>query len=269
MKLLVDTHVFLWAITDNPKLSKKHKALWLDGENELWLSVGSVLEMLIKAGVGWLPLPASAAAYIAKQMEKNRVSSMPIRTAHFAGLEGLPPLHRDPFDRLLVAQARAEKMPVMSVDARLKQYGVKVLPARLSLSRQERGRIGWQLLVGGVEQEADRHVVTHHGGEFDDALPSERVDSFSEEIRADFVFAEQLAGEADEDGFLPGDAGDVFIELDGVDDGLLDSGAASGGFVGGPDELLVSLARHDHNGDFRKTGVDDALVADRRVEAIP
>ena len=127
MKLLVDTHVFLWAITDDPKLSKKHRALWLDGDNELWLSVGSVWEMLIKAGIGKLPLPAPAAAYIAKQMEKNRISSMAIRTAHFAELEALPPLHRDPFDRLLVAQARAEKMPVLSVDTRLKQYGVKVL----------------------------------------------------------------------------------------------------------------------------------------------
>jgi len=127
VKLLVDTHVFLWAITEDPKLSKKHRALWQDGKNELWLSVGGVWEMLIKAGIGKLPLPAPAAAYLARQMEKNRVGSMGIRQAHFAELESLPPLHRDPFDRLLVAQARAEKMPVLSVDARLKQYGVKVL----------------------------------------------------------------------------------------------------------------------------------------------
>jgi PIN domain nuclease of toxin-antitoxin system len=127
VKLLVDTHVFLWAITEDPKLSKKHRALWLDGENELWLSVGSVWEMLIKAGIGNLRLPAPAAAYIAKQMEKNRISSMGIRQAHFAELESLPPLRRDPFDRLLVAQARAEKMPILSVDARLKHYGVKIL----------------------------------------------------------------------------------------------------------------------------------------------
>jgi len=127
VKLLVDTHVFLWAITDSPKLSRKHRALWLDGENELWLSVGSVWEMLIKAGTGKLPLPGPATAYIYRQMEKNRISSMAIRPAHFAELEGLPPLHRDPFDRLLVAQARAEKMPIVSVDPGIKRYGVKVL----------------------------------------------------------------------------------------------------------------------------------------------
>jgi PIN domain nuclease of toxin-antitoxin system len=127
VKLLVDTRVFLWAITDDPKLSKKHKALWQDGNNELWLSVGSVWEILIKAGIGKLPLPAPGAPYIFKQMAKNRVGSMAIRNAHFAELESLPPLHRDPFDRLLVAQARAEKMPVMTVDPRLKQYGVKIV----------------------------------------------------------------------------------------------------------------------------------------------
>lgn len=83
--------------------------------------------MLIKAGTGKLPLPAPADLYIFKQMDKNRVRSMAIRPAHFAELEALPPLHRDPFDRLLVAQARAEKMPIISVDANLKHYGVKVL----------------------------------------------------------------------------------------------------------------------------------------------
>ncbi len=127
MKLLVDTHVFLWAITDSPRLPKKHRALWQDGASELWLSVGGIWEMLIKSGLGRLPLPAPAAPYIFKQLEKNRIGTLAIRPAHFAELETLPPLHRDPFDRLLVAQARAEKMPVMTVDASLKRYGIKVL----------------------------------------------------------------------------------------------------------------------------------------------
>ena len=127
MKILVDTHVFLWAITEDGRMSKKHRAMWLDGENELWLSVASIWEMLIKAGIGKLPLPTPAASYIFKQMEKNRVNALPVRPQHFAELEKLPPLHRDPFDRLIMAQARVEKMPVMTVDTRLREYGAKIV----------------------------------------------------------------------------------------------------------------------------------------------
>ena len=127
MKLLVDTHVFLWAITGDRRLTKKHRALWLDPSSELLLSVASIWEMLIKAGLGKLPLPSPRIAYLFKQIEQNRLTYLGIRPAHFAELELLPPLHRDPFDRMLVAQARAEGIPILSSDPALRRYDVRFL----------------------------------------------------------------------------------------------------------------------------------------------
>jgi PIN domain nuclease of toxin-antitoxin system len=127
VKVLVDTHVFLWAIAGNPKLSKKHRALWVDEASELYLSFASVWEMLIKAGLKRLPLPAPHSRYIFRQMERNRLTYLGARPAHFAELDSLPPLHRDPFDRMLVAQARAEGIPIATVDPMLRRYRVDVL----------------------------------------------------------------------------------------------------------------------------------------------
>ena len=126
MKILLDTHVFLWAITDAPKLSVQQRDLFLDEVNEVYLSVASLWEMLIKAGLGKLPLPEPATEYVMKQLDKNRIHLLPIRIAHLVELQQLPPLHRDPFDRMLIAQAKAEKMRMLSVDARMCEYGVEV-----------------------------------------------------------------------------------------------------------------------------------------------
>ena len=127
MKILVDTHIFLWAITDDPRLSSAHRVLYLDPANDLYLSVASIWEMLIKTGLGKLPLPAPAADYIVKQMEKNRLHSLTIRISHLTALEALPPLHRDPFDRMLIAQALAERIPILSADSELRKYNVEIL----------------------------------------------------------------------------------------------------------------------------------------------
>ena len=127
MKILVDTHIFLWAITDDHRLSAENRTVYLDNSNQLYLSVASVWEMLIKCGLGKLPLPKPASGYILKQMEKNRVEMLTIRAAHLTQLESLPPIHRDPFDRMMVAQASAEGMPILSADPALRRYGVRVL----------------------------------------------------------------------------------------------------------------------------------------------
>ena len=127
MKILVDTHIFLWAITDDHRLSAENRTVYLDNSNQLYLSVASVWEMLIKCGLGKLPLPKPASGYILKQMEKNRVEMLTIRAAHLTQLESLPPIDRDPFDRMMVAQASAEGMPIMSADPALRRYGVRVL----------------------------------------------------------------------------------------------------------------------------------------------
>ncbi len=127
MKVLLDTHVFLWAITGDERLSAKHRAVYEDGASELHLSVASVWETLIKVGLGKLSLPKPAAEYLNKQMERNRIALLPIRISHLGELETLPPLHRDPFDRMIVAQARAEAMPILTVDPQLGQYGAELL----------------------------------------------------------------------------------------------------------------------------------------------
>ena len=126
MRILLDSHIFLWAITGDARLSKRHRDLFLEEGNDLLLSVASLWEILIKTGLGRLPLPQPAAAYLAKQMEQNRIAMLGIRAAHLEALETLPPLHRDPFDRMLVAQALSERMPMLSVDKGIKKYGVKV-----------------------------------------------------------------------------------------------------------------------------------------------
>ena len=129
MRILLDTHIFLWAITSDSRLSTAQRDLFLDGASDLFLSAASVWEILIKTGLGRLLMPTPSTDYIVKQMEKNRIALLPIRVAHLAALENLPPLHRDPFDRILVAQARAEKMPLLSADAAIRQYPVEILPA--------------------------------------------------------------------------------------------------------------------------------------------
>jgi len=95
--------------------------------SDLYLSLASVWEILIKSGIGQLPIPTPAVEYIAHQMRINRVNPLPIRMPHLKELEALAPVHRDPFDRMLVAQARAEGMPILSADPQIKKYGVAVL----------------------------------------------------------------------------------------------------------------------------------------------
>ena len=127
MKVLLDTHVFLWAILDDPRLSEVHAKEFLNSENELFLSTASFWESIIKSGLGKLPLPRPAAKFLLKEMQRNRVSMLPILSSHLIELETIPPVHRDPFDRMLVAQARSERMLLLSEDSAMKTYDVPLL----------------------------------------------------------------------------------------------------------------------------------------------
>ena len=124
MKILVDTQVFLWSITGDPRLSTVQREYYVDSQSELYLSIASFWEIVIKSGLGKLPIPKPAAGYVPVQMELNRIETLPIRAAHLAQLERLPPLHRDPFDRMLAAQALAEGTPMLTADPMMKEYGV-------------------------------------------------------------------------------------------------------------------------------------------------
>jgi len=126
MKLLLDTHTFLWFIDDNPKLSETALAL-LEGDHELLLSIVSLWEIAIKFSIGKLALPEPYITFIPKQLSQNIIEVLPIRLDHLGVVSTLPFHHRDPFDRLLVAQAFIEKIPVISIDDTLDRYLIERL----------------------------------------------------------------------------------------------------------------------------------------------
>src|SRR5206468_7311776 len=103
MRLLLDTHIFLWYITADPSLPAAFRSAIQDPANEVFLSVASVWEAVIKYGLGKLPLPAPPEDYLPRQRELHRMASLPIEEGCWTHLAKLPLLHRDPFDRILVA----------------------------------------------------------------------------------------------------------------------------------------------------------------------
>src|ERR1039458_2267873 len=112
MKALLDTHTFLWAIADEGRLSRRAKQIYT-GSNDLWLSVASMWEILIKVQAGKLPLPEPAGPYLLKKLVQNQIELLPITLDHVLKVESLPFHHRDPFDRLLIAQGIKEKWPII------------------------------------------------------------------------------------------------------------------------------------------------------------
>ncbi|MEW5770456.1 MAG: type II toxin-antitoxin system VapC family toxin [Pseudomonadota bacterium] len=125
MRLLLDTHVFLWWVVDAPELSAKARKAIADEGNACFLSLASCWEMAIKASLGKLRLAMPLDRFIPEQLAANGFSLLNIDFRHAARVEALPFHHRDPFDRLLVAQAQAEKLTLVSADAVLSDYGVK------------------------------------------------------------------------------------------------------------------------------------------------
>jgi len=127
MKLLLDTHVFLWYISADPRLPLGHRAAIQDATNEVFLSAASVWETVIKYGLGKLALPAPPEEYLPRQRERHQIASLTIEEAAMTHLAKLPSLHRDPFDRILVAQALQHDLTVLTVDNAVKAYPIKVL----------------------------------------------------------------------------------------------------------------------------------------------
>src|SRR5260370_41357140 len=128
MRLLLDTHVFLWYISADPQLPVVFRDAIRDPANDVYLSVASVWEAVIKYALGKLPLPEAPAEYLPRQREAHRIATLPVEEGAFAHLASLPLLHRDPFDRILIAQAPQHGFKLVTVDDAIRAYPAPLLP---------------------------------------------------------------------------------------------------------------------------------------------
>lgn len=127
MKALLDTHTFLWWIVDRPQLSPRAREIIADGGNEIFVSAASGWEIAIKAKLGKLEVPDDLEHFVVEQLETNAFTSLPIRLEHALHVYTLPQHHRDPFDRILIAQCQLENLPILSADPQIAHYAVQVL----------------------------------------------------------------------------------------------------------------------------------------------
>ncbi len=126
MKLLLDTHSFLWWIGNDDRLSRAAHDAISDANNEVFFSVASAWEMAIKTGSGKLSINSELAGFLKKHLHKNDFSVLPITLSHSLHIVQLPHHHRDPFDRILVAQAQAEKARLVTKDPEIAKYAVNI-----------------------------------------------------------------------------------------------------------------------------------------------
>ena len=127
MKLLLDTHTLLWFIAGNTNLSASARSLIEDASNEKFVSIASVWETAIKISIGKMSLSTPFDVLFPHQLEINGFELLPVKIEHTSVVATLPFHHRDPFDRLLIAQAIEEKMTLVSVDEIFDDYSVKRL----------------------------------------------------------------------------------------------------------------------------------------------
>lgn len=124
MRTLVDTQAFLWLITGSARLSETARKIFLNPDNSLFISAASLWEICIKISLGRLSLRSGWLKIIQDEMKRNAVHWLPIEIMHCAELTKLPFHHRDPFDRMLIAQAMVENMQLLSSDRRLSDYAI-------------------------------------------------------------------------------------------------------------------------------------------------
>jgi PIN domain nuclease of toxin-antitoxin system len=124
VKLLLDTHTLLWLAIDDPQLSDNARDLIADLDNELWLSPASYWEIAIKISLGKYEMTEPLAVFVARETNNNDISILPISPYHAQIVSELPFHHRDPFDRVMIAQSLADGLTVLSKDHQFAAYGV-------------------------------------------------------------------------------------------------------------------------------------------------
>ena len=125
MRILLDTCTFLWVITDDTALSASARDVFMDPDNDVYLSAVSVWEIAVKHGLGKLPLPYSPVRFIPAQRERHGIASLPLEEQAILYLPKLPLLHRDPFDRVLICQAIQHELTLLTPDPLITQYPVR------------------------------------------------------------------------------------------------------------------------------------------------
>lgn len=129
MNLLVDTHVWLWSLSSPERLSTEARGLLSSSRNVVYLSAASAWELAIKSALGKIDLPEPVESYVPGRMARQGLTALPVTHAHALRVATLPAHHRDPFDRLLVAQALVERLPILTADAVFDRYDVEVIRA--------------------------------------------------------------------------------------------------------------------------------------------
>lgn len=125
MRLLLDTHAALWSFTNDPTLSEEARAAIVDGHNVVFVSAATAWEVAVKKALGKLEAPDD----FINELARHRFTPLDITCEHALAVEDLPPVHADPFDRMLVAQARLDGLTLVTRDTRIPRYDVEVLRA--------------------------------------------------------------------------------------------------------------------------------------------
>jgi PIN domain nuclease of toxin-antitoxin system len=126
MKAILDTHAFLWALAGDARMSRHAREIFA-GSADLSLSIASIWEILIKVQSGRLNFPRPAGPYVLSRLAENRIKTLSISIDHLLTIERLPLHHRDPFDRMLIAQSMEEDWPIITADPMFKQYPIHVI----------------------------------------------------------------------------------------------------------------------------------------------